>query len=353
MEEHTLTPHHRTRTPALVLLSALLAGACDAAAGEETADLVLRGGHVITMDADGTRAEALAIEGDRIVYVGDAAGVDAHVGPETRVVELEGATVLPGLTDAHAHLMDTGRLGTQIDLLGSTSYETLLDSVAAAVERAEPGDWIIGRGWHQEKWTDVPETLVRGFPVHDRLSALSPDNPVLLGHASGHAALANERALEAAGITAGTPDPPGGEILRLPDGRPSGILLETAEALVDGAYREWLADRSPEERAAADRAALRAGIREFLRNGVTSVHDAGVSEAEIALYREAEAAGELGMRVWAMLSAGAATDESLQRLRTIPTGDGRLTVRAIKVYADGALGSVSYTHLTLPTNREV
>lgn len=337
-----------SRARALVLLCAPLCGLLVAgcgAAGEEPATLVLRGGYVITMNEDAPRAAALAIRGERIVYVGDDAGAAAYQGPGTRVVELAGATVLPGFTDGHAHLMATGRLKAEIDVLGSTSYQALLDSVAAAVERAEPGEWITGRGWHQEKWTDTPETTVRGFPVHDRLSEIAPDNPVSIRHASGHGRLVNRRALEAAGITAETPDPPGGEVLHLPDGRPSGMLLEEAENLVEDAYREWQAGRSAEERATADRRAFHAGMDEFLRHGITSVHTppaesrAGESEAEIALYREAEEAGELRMRVYAMVSASDATDASLQRLRTVPTGDGRLTVRAIKAYADGALGS--------------
>jgi len=330
-------------------LCLLLAGACADGTPDRgdprPADLVLRGGNVITMDAERPRAEAIAFAGARIVYVGDDAGAEAFRGADTRMIELEGATVLPGLTDSHAHLMGTGRLNTQIDLLGSTTYQELLDAVAAAAERAAPGEWIVGRGWHQEKWTDAPGVTVRGFPTHEQLTAVSPENPVSIRHASGHGRLVNRLALEAAGITAATPDPPGGEILHLSDGNPSGMLLEEAEDLVEDAYREWQEQQSPAERLAADRRALQAGVDEFLRHGVTAVHTPsadsrqGESEAEIALYREAEADGELRMRVYAMVSASDATGEALDRLRTVPDGDGRLTVRAIKAYADGALGS--------------
>ena len=333
----------------LIGLCSIVGGACGAnGRGNDAgsaADLVLRGGNVITMDEQGTRAEAVAIADARIVFVGDDAGADAFRGSGTRVIELDGATVLPGLTDSHAHLMSTGRLKTQVDLLGSTTFQALLGAVGAAVQRAEPGEWIVGRGWHQEKWTDAPAAGVRGFPVHDRLSAIAPDNPVSIRHASGHGRLVNLRALEAAGITSDTPDPAGGEILHTADGRPSGMLLEEAANLVEDAYRAWLEGRSAEERLAADREALSAGVDEFLRHGITAVHSppadsrVGESEAEIALFHEAAVAGDLAMRVYAMVNASDATDESLERLRTVPTADERLAVRAIKAYADGALGS--------------
>lgn len=341
--------------PALAgLLATLLAVGCapgdtdapgSARDPDGAATLVLRGGSVLTMNPDAPRAEVLAIDGRRIVYVGDETGAETYVGPDTRVVELAGATVLPGLTDAHAHLMGTGRFHTQVDLLGTTTYRALLDSVASAVVRAEPGEWITGRGWHQEKWTDAPDATVRGFPLNDDLDAIAPDNPVSIRHASGHGRLVNSAALAASGITAATPDPAGGEILHRPDGRPTGMLLENAEDMVEEAHQRHLAERTQSEQAAAERAALRAGIDEFLRHGVTSVHTppadsrAGVSLDEIALYREALADGDLRMRVYAMISASDATPETLDRERTIGAGNGRLTIRAIKAYGDGALGS--------------
>lgn len=333
-----------TTLAGFVLAPALAAG-CGGDAGKPPADLILRGGPVITMDADRPRAEALAIAGDRIVYVGDEAGVDAFRGPQTRVVDLDGAAAVPGLTDAHAHVMGTGRLKARVDMLGTTSFEQVLDAVASAVARAEPGEWIVGRGWHQEKWTDAAEATVRGFPTNAELNRIAPDNPVSLRHASGHGRLVNQRALEASNITAGTPDPEGGEILHLPDGRPSGMLIETAEDIVEEAYQQYLATRDPAIRQADERGALQAGIEEFLRNGITEVHTPpsestpGASLAEIALYREALASGELRLRIWAMIGAVDANDASLDTLRVIGAGDGRLTVRAIKAYADGALGS--------------
>jgi predicted amidohydrolase YtcJ len=333
---------------AIGVLAAAVFASCGGSApdaADGTATLILSGANVITMDDAEPRAEAVAVVGDLIVFVGSSEGVEAWRGPGTTVVDLEGATVMPGFTDAHAHLMGTGRLKARVDVLETTSFQQMLDAVAEAVAAAEPGEWIVGRGWHQEKWTDQPQPSVRGFPVHDALTAISPDNPVAIRHASGHGRLANALALEAAGITADTPDPPGGEILHLPDGRPSGMLLENAEDLVHEVYQAWLDARSPAERMADERQALRLGIEEFLRNGITQVQTApadehdGADEEEVALYRAALEAGELKLRVWTMLDGRHVTDERLARLRTVGEGGHRLTVRTIKGYADGALGS--------------
>ena len=270
-----MSKRHRPMITATLLAGIVLACGPDGElrlGDRDPADLILRGGTVLTMDEGWTEAEAVAVTGDRIVFVGSDRRVEAFRGAATRVVELDGATVLPGLTDSHAHLMGTGRLASRIDLRGSTTFRALLDAVDAAVERAEPGEWILGRGWHQEKWSDAPGSTVRGFPTNEELNAIAPENPVSIRHASGHGRLVNDRALELAGITAETPDPPGGEILHLPDGRPSGMLLEEAENLAEDAYRAWLEELTPEARRAADRRALQAGIDEFLRHGVTEVH---------------------------------------------------------------------------------
>ena len=328
------------------VLAAAVAAACSAAPESpgEAATLVLRGGNVITMDGSRTRATAIAVSDDRIAYVGSDEGVASWIGSETQVMDLDGATVLPGLTDAHAHLMGVGRLAAEVDVLETTSFRELLDAVEAAVAEAEPGEWIVGRGWHQEKWDDAPQLSVRGFPTHHELSAIAPDNPVAIRHASGHGRVANALAMEAAGITADTPDPAGGEILRLPDGSPSGMLLETAEDLVHSAYTDWLSARGPAERMADERQALRVGIERFLQNGITQVHTPpahehdGADEEEVALYTAALEAGELKLRVWTMLDGRYATDERLARLRRVDD-DHRLTVRALKAYQDGALGS--------------
>lgn len=333
-----------SRSVAAALLCALALAGCGSGAEDSSssagpATLILHGGNVVTMDEAHPTATAVAIRDARIIFVGDDAGALATRGDATRVVDLAGATAIPGLTDAHAHLMGVGRLSARVDVLGSTTYAELLDAVSAAVARTEPGVWIVGRGWHQEKWTDAPPSAVRGFPTNEDLNRIAPQNPVSIRHASGHGSLANQRALEAARITAQTPDPEGGEILRLPDGRASGMLIENAVGGVTKAYQAFLEGMSPADRMADARQALRLGVEEFLQNGITEVHDPGVTEEMFAMYREALDAGELRMRVYAMLDEDAATDESLTRLRTVGAGDHRLSLRAVKAYADGALGS--------------
>ena len=212
--------------------------------------------------------------------------------------------------------------------------------VAAAVAEAEPGDWIVGRGWHQEKWDQPPSPNVEGYPTHELLSAAAPENPVLLGHASGHASIANARALELAGIDASTPDPPGGTILRGRRGAPTGVLRETADGPAWAAYDAAQSGLSPEDRAAQARRALELADRDCLAKGVTSFQDAGTGYATIDLMRSMAEAGELGVRLWVMLSeSNDALEERAADYRVIGAADDHLTVRAIKRLIDGALGA--------------
>ena len=213
-------------------------------------------------------------------------------------------------------------------------------TVRDAAARAKPGEWIRGRGWHQEKWTSAPQPSVEGFPVHDTLTSASPDNPVFLEHASGHAGFVNARALAAAGINAGTRPPPGGEILKDRAGRPTGLLRETASDLAESALADWLAARTPEEQAADARLTIKLAADESLRNGITTLHDAGESFATIDLLKQAAADGALGLRLWVMVRD---TNENIAArmaaYKAVGLADGHLTIAAIKKTIDGAIGS--------------
>jgi predicted amidohydrolase YtcJ len=293
----------------------------------EPADLVLRNAVVHTVDPKVPRAEAVAVRGNRIVAVGSNADVQPFVGSRTRVLDLAGRTVVPGFEDSHAHFLGIGFARLDVDLVGTRSYAEVLERVAAALKGRRPGEWVRGRGWHEGKWTAPAPGAVRGFPTHAALSAISPDNPVVLERADGHASLANARAMAFAGITRATKAPAGGEIVHDAKGEPTGVLVDNAQGLVE-----------PPERSADEvRRALDLATDECLAKGVTSLTDAGAGTDVLAVYREAAAAGRLRTRLYVM-AAGLPTMRALGRPEIGPPG-GFLTIRAVKLYADGALGS--------------
>ncbi|NIP82098.1 MAG: amidohydrolase family protein, partial [Gemmatimonadetes bacterium] len=251
-------------------------GAAQGAAQEAPADLVLRNAQVVTVDSARPEAEAVAIRGDRIIAVGSNREIEGHTGPGTRVLDLEGRLVVPGFIEGHGHFMGVGTAQLNLDLTGAADWDEIVDMVAAAAGEAAPGAWILGRGWHQEKWTRVPDDAVDGVPTHHALSAVSPDNPVVLTHASGHAALVNARALELAGIDADYRAPEGGEVVRDADGSPTGLLRENAQDPVGAVRARAEATRTAAEREARFRRVVALAAEEALSKGVTTFHDAGV-----------------------------------------------------------------------------
>ncbi|MFB6247470.1 MAG: amidohydrolase [Salinibacter sp.] len=326
---------------ALLAAVFLLAGCASA----PTADLVLRNGPVVTLDSSIAEAEALAVAGDTILAVGSADEIGAYIGSDTRVIDLDGRAAVPGFIEGHGHFMGMGEAQLQLDLLGTDSWGRIVARVDSAADATPPGQWVEGRGWHQEKWASTPERMVRGFQTNARLNEVAPDTPVYLTHASGHAAIANDAALEAAGIGPDTPDPAGGTIVRDAQGRATGILLETAAGLVQEAIAASRSDRSPAERRARRTKQIRLAAREALAHGVTSFHDQGASFETIELYREMAERDRLGIRMYAMVAQDEVTPEtqdSLAALRTVGAADQHVTVRAIgEITADGALGSRS------------
>ena len=323
-----------------VFLLGVLIAACEPGPGEY-ADLVLTGGRVVTVDDALPEAEALAVTGYTIAAVGTNEEIAGYVGPSTEVIELDGRLVIPGFIEGHGHYMALGESKMTLDLNNVASWDEIVQMVGDAAAQAAPGEWILGRGWHQEKWTSTPEPSVDGVPVHASLSAASPENPVDLEHSSGHASFANALAMELAGIDAGTPDPPGGTIVRDASGAATGLMRETAQRLV-GAARA----RSEEGRSAADvdaefRRAVELAGEEALMYGVTTFHDAGSSFATIDRLRALAAEGALPIRLYIMVrgESNEELDEKLAGYRTIPAGNDFLSVRSIKRQIDGALGS--------------
>jgi predicted amidohydrolase YtcJ len=300
------------------------------------ADLILQNGKFYTLDSQSPIVSAVAVQDGMIVYAGDVSGVDAFRGEATRVIDLKGAMVTPGLIEGHGHIMGIGYNEMNLDLLNTTSFEEIVAMVKEATSKASPGEWIVGRGWHQDKWLTKPDPLVKGFPVHKLLSEVSPDNPVLLYHASGHAAMANAKAMETSGLM--TPERlnpvavEGGEIIRDAMGNPTGLFVERS--------MELIAKHIPEGTLASDRKALLLAMAACHRNGITSFHDAGAPRASLDLFHTLQHEGGLSLRLYAMVSG---EDRSLvdEWLKKGPEIDPQhwLTIRAIKLHCDGALGS--------------
>jgi hypothetical protein len=290
------------------------------------AELVVTNARIYTVDAGRPVAQALAARGGRLLFVGDARGALALRGPATRVVDLGGRTVLPGMVDAHGHLLGLGLGLRDVDLVGTRSYDDVVARVAARARQVPRGTWILGRGWDQNDWGDTR------FPTHEALSRAVPDHPVLLQRVDGHASLANAAAMRAAGVTRETRDPEGGRVERAADGTPSGVFVDNAEGLVGRAVPA----PSREDR----RAALRAAAAELHRWGLVGVHSAGEGRATIELMEEMAGRGELELRTYVMIGDDSAdVAHFLARGPRSAVADGRLWVRAIKLYADGALGS--------------
>jgi hypothetical protein len=308
---------------------------------QAAADLVLRGGTVATVDPAIGNQQAIAVSGYRITAVGSNDEIDAYIGPETRVIELDGRFVMPGFIEGHGHFMGLGRAKQILDLSRVKNWNEVVSTVAAAVDKAQPGEWIFGRGWHQDKWDSVPDDAVDGVPRNDTLSEVSPDNPVLLGHASGHAAFANDAALAEGFIDDETPDPAGGTIVRTPEGEATGLLRETAQRLLNDAVDQYNSRLTLEEQERMERERVQLAGQEALRNGVTSFHDAGASFETIDFFKRLEDEGALPIRLYAMVrrQSNDEMDELLPHYRMVAEGNDFLTVRSIKRQIDGALGA--------------
>ena len=305
------------------------------------ADLVLRGGKVATADPALGDAEAVAVNGYQVTAVGSNDEISAYIGPETEVIELNGRFAMPGFIEGHGHYMGLGRSKQILDLRNVSNWGEIVTMVSGAVDKAQPGEWIFGRGWHQDKWDSVPEDAVDGVPRNDTLNAVSPENPVSLGHASGHAGYFNAAALEVAGINDDTPDPAGGTIVRTPDGRATGLMRETAQRLLSEAIGIYRGRLTPEEQEQIDRERVMLAGDEALAHGITSFHDAGSSFETIDFFKQLEEEGNLPIRLYVMVrrESNELMDQALPQYKMLPEGNDYLTVRSIKRQIDGALGA--------------
>lgn len=330
----------KLRRPSLLVLAIFVVAGFYGCTKKQPADLVLTNGNIVTMDEMVPAAEALAVTGDRIVAVGTANKMKPYIGSSTRVIDLRGQTAIPGFIDSHAHFTGVGEAQMILDLTKARNWDDIIALVREAASEAKPGEWIRGRGWHQEKWDRRPEPNVDGLPFHDGLSKVTPDNPVMLEHASGHSCLANAKAMELGGVTEKTPDPAGGAIVRDARGNPIGAFRETAQGLVGRPLYGSELEKTEAERADQEWKATELAVKECLAKGITSVHDAGASFDTIDKYRDMAEQGRLGVRLYVMINeANSELEEHLAEYRMIGAGQNHLTVRAIKRLLDGALGA--------------
>ena len=306
----------------------------------QPADLVLRNGKIVTMNSAQPMAQAIAVRGERIAAVGGDADAAKLTGPRTQVIDLHGHLAIPGFIEGHGHFTGVGQFRMGLDLREAKTWDDIVAQVARAAKNAKPGEWIVGRGWHQSKWLHAPEPNVEGFPLHESLDKVSPNNPVVLTHASGHASFVNARAMQEAGIARNTPNPSGGEILKEKNGEPTGLLRERASGLVGQAQAAYEARRSAAENAALLRKEIDLAIDESLSKGITTFEDAGSPFTTVDTLKRMADNHELRIRIWMMLRMpNEQLAPKLDQYRMIGVGGDYFTVRAIKRQIDGALGS--------------
>ena len=299
---------------------------------KEKADLLIHNGPIYSVDGSNIKVEAVAVRAGKVWKVGNYKDIIKYLGKNTKLIDLEGKTMFPGFIEGHAHIMGIGANLMNLDLRGTTGYLEIVSLVAAKAKTLPKGNWIIGRGWHQDKWNNESERTFKGLPSNHLLNDLVPNHPVYLTHASGHLGLVNKKALEILEIDDQTADPPGGEIFRGFDGKPTGILNETAhtnaQALIPQPSEQWL-EKS-----------LKKSIDHILTNGITSFHEAGSGSSWVNLYHKLLGKDELKIRLYVMLNGD---DEDLLAdyfaNGIFIDSLHRLTIRSVKLYADGALGS--------------
>ena len=310
----------------LLIVSALFLSLAPVTQRVAPADIVFKNGTIYSPNERSSQAQAIAVKGDKIVFVGTNAAAQKYVGPKTRVVDLHGNTVLPGFTDAHQHLSGVGFREMTLNLEGTSSLQDFLAKVKARVDHAKPGEWVTGRGWIETHWQ--PPT----FPTRQDLDSIAPNNPVILTRADGHASVVNSAALKKAGVTKTTFNPFGGEISKDKNGEPNGMLLDAAQGLV----RRQI----PPESAADAEQAVVLGAKRDVELGWTQVQDAGGSYADVDIFKKLYSQGAIKLRIYkAVYGPGASAKRLLSEGPIIGEFQNRLTVRTIKVVSDGALGS--------------
>jgi hypothetical protein len=322
----------------LLLVACITFSACQDS--DSFADTIIINGVITTMNDAQPEAEALAIKDGIIIKIGTNLEIETLKNEQTKVIDAKNQFVMPGFIDGHAHFSSLGESLMNLNLMQTNNWAEIIEGVKVEVLKVDKNIWIQGRGWHQEKWNEPTENAVEGYPSHETLSTISPDNPVVLSHASGHAVFANAKAMEIAGITDETPNPKGGRIVRNKDGKAIGVFEETAEMLITDALKKYREQMTATEKYAEWMKKVDLATAESLSHGITSFQDAGSFFEEISWYEQLAKDEKLDVRLWVMISSEEPiNDETLKDFPKIGVGNGFFTCRAIKGYADGALGS--------------
>lgn len=309
----------------------------------QTADLIFFNGVIYTADDEEPIVEGIAVAGNLIIARGTTAEVIGLQKPGAELINLQGAFMMPAFIEGHGHFSRMGNALLNLDFLESRSWQSILDDVAEKVKTTPKGQWIFGGGWHQEKLSDLKEDLNNGFPNNAPLNAISPDHPVILEHASVHALMANQRAIELAGINEDTANPAGGEIQRNEAGELTGMFLETAMDLITDTREKEISTLSSEDQFDLWLNKIRAATEHCYENGVAAFHDMGAEFSELEYYKFCSQSTEAGIQLGIRLNASiwADYDEIEKNIVDYPYYDQRgfLQIRAIKKMMDGALGS--------------
>ncbi|MGH9475669.1 MAG: amidohydrolase [Terriglobales bacterium] len=306
------------------------------------ADMVLRNGTIETLNPLQPEVAAMAVRQGRIEALGSDAAMAHYIGAKTRVLDLHGAFVTPGFIEGHGHLMATGESAMELNVGLAPNWNAIVTMVKAAVAKARPGQWVVGAGWQQSKWNRVPQPNVDGLPLRTTLDAVSPNNPVMLSHASGHALFVNGAALKLAGINRSTPNPPGGTIVRDAQGEAIGMLRDTAMGAVEQAYTRHQQMLPAAARAQQRERALQLAMHNEISKGITTFVDMGESFATITWLKQQAAQG-IPLRLYVNVRASVPELEAhLAQAKIIGYAGDHFTVRGVgEITSDGALGTRS------------
>jgi hypothetical protein len=306
----------------------------------DKADLIIHNASIYTVDKNMASAEAIVISDGKIIDLGSNSIIKKYDSKSGRMIDAKGAFVMPGFIEGHGHFSGLGFSLINLNFLNSKSWEEIVSMVNQKAKEVKPGEWIIGRGWHQEKWDSIPFENIHNYPYHNSLSAVSPNNPVVLYHASGHSLFANQKAMDIIGISKETPNPVGGEIVRDAEGNAIGVFEERAMMPFKQKHEEYQKGLNQKELDSLWIKAIRLAEAECLKKGITSFQDAGSTFDELDKYEKLAAEGRLNLRLWVMARHPYdVLKGKVAKYKKINVGNNFYTCNAIKSEVDGALGA--------------